>query len=283
VRRYLAAMRARTVQAGADGGSLEGDFGNSACNTTRTEPAARVATAALIDAASAVASGALDTAFVVAKPPTHHAVGNADRCRGRSPRNLAFGFCHLNGMSAAAAAVIDAHPNARVAILDVDVHHGNGNEDTWYESSSVLHVNLNQSGIWPGGGGGRHLHGDPAHIGAKSGRGFNFNYPMEMGEGDPAYVWALLEHVIPRLETFQPTILFVACGFDALEGDPYASMRLSPLWFGWLAARLREESIAPLVFNMEGGYVVDMALCNRFVQRAPRHAVKCRHRMSKSL
>jgi acetoin utilization deacetylase AcuC-like enzyme len=246
-------MRKRTEQAIKDGGTFADEFGSSACNTDRTEPAARVATAALIDAATAVAVGTLDTAFVIAKPPTHHAVGNANRCRGRSPRNLAFGFCHINGISAAAAAVIDAQPGARIVILDVDVHHGNGNEDTWYGASNVLHISLSEAGVWPGGDGG--VHGDPTHIGSGRGRGFNFNYPMEVGEGDPAYVWALLEHVIPRLIEFQPTLLFIACGFDALKGDPYASMELSPPWFGWLAARLREEAIAPLVFNMEGGCV----------------------------
>lgn len=261
-------MRARTEQARKDGGTLAADFGNSAGNTTRTEAAARVAAAALIDAATAVAADALDAAFVIAKPPTHHAVGNAARCRGRSPQNLPFGFCHLNGISAAAAAVLETHSGAKVAILDVDVHHGNGNEDTWYESPDVLHINLSQAGLWPGRIG-QHMHADPTHVGAGAGRGFNFNYPMEVAEGDAAYVWALLEHVIPRLVNFQPKVLFVACGFDAMEGDPYANMRLSPTWFGWMAARLREEGIAPLVFNMEGGYGSFTRCCGVYPLSAP--------------
>lgn len=78
---YLAALRTRTLQAAREGGSVES--GNSALNTALTEPAARVATAALIDASTAVANGSLDAAFVLAKPPTHHAVGNAARARGR--------------------------------------------------------------------------------------------------------------------------------------------------------------------------------------------------------
>lgn len=65
----------------------------------------------------------------------------------------------------------------------------------------------------------------------------------------------LASYVLPKIKHYRPSIIFVACGFDALAGDPYADMRLSAPWFGWLAARLREEAIAPLVFNLEGACV----------------------------
>ena len=105
----------------------------------------------------------LDAAFVIAKPPSHHCVGNAQRLRGATkqafelhqqttcPRATPFGFCHLNSISAAAAAVIDnGPPGTKVAILDVDVHPGNGNEDTWFADADVLTINLSEESIWPG-------------------------------------------------------------------------------------------------------------------------------------
>ena len=77
---------------------------------------------------------------------------------------------------------------------------------------------------------------------------------MPVGEGDAAYCYALLHHALPIIEAFKPEIIFVACGLDAMAGDPYAHMDVTPEWFGWLAAELRERAIAPVVFNLEGGY-----------------------------
>jgi acetoin utilization deacetylase AcuC-like enzyme len=194
----------------------------SAGFTARTERAARVAAAALIDATLAVVRRRYASAFVLCRPPTHHAVGNAGCCRGASPQNLPFGFCHLNGVSAAIAAVWAAAaaaeplaPRPRVAIIDVDVHHGNANEDTWFADGDVLHVNLNEAGIWPGP-----AHGDPLAVGIGRGVGANLNFPMPTGEGDAAYCYAFAAHALPAIERFAPALVLVACGLDALGGDP---------------------------------------------------------------
>ena len=77
---------------------------------------------------------------------------------------------------------------------------------------------------------------------------------MIQGDGNDAYSYAINHYVLPTVKAFQPTMIFIACGFDALAGDPYASMGLTPVWFAWLAARLKEAEIAPVVFNLEGGY-----------------------------
>ena len=90
--------------------------------------------------------------------------------------------------------------------------------------------------------------------GAGVGKGFNVNIPMIQGDGNDAYSYAINHYVLPTVKAFQPTMIFIACGFDALAGDPYASMGLTPVWFAWLAARLKEAEIAPVVFNLEGGY-----------------------------
>lgn len=94
---------------------------------------------------------------------------------------------------------------ARVAILDVDVHPGNGNEDTWYSSAAVLNVNISEEKIWPG-----NCHGDPKMIGTGRGAGYNLNFPMPTREGDCAYVYVMLEHVLPVLADFDPEVIFVA-------------------------------------------------------------------------
>lgn len=141
---YLARMRERTLEAKRRGKLIEAE--TSAGYTVLTEAAARVAAAALIDATLAVAARRFDNAFVLCRPPTHHAVGDAQCCRGESPPNAPFGFCHINGIGAAIAALWARAeeaglPRQRVAIIDVDVHHGNANEDTFYECAEV-HLNL---------------------------------------------------------------------------------------------------------------------------------------------
>ena len=179
---------------------------------------------------------------------------------------MPFGFCHLNGIGVAIAAAWEraaakGEPRPRVAILDVDVHHGNANEDTFWTSGDVLHVNLNERGIWPGP-----EHGDPTAVGQDAGLGANLNFPMPPGEGDAAYVYTLLQHALPAIEEFKPALIIVACGLDAIRGDPYASMNVSPFLFGWLAAELRERRTARVVFNLEGGY--SPAACTVAVYRA---------------
>ena len=245
---YLDAMRRRTSRA-APGRHV--DCGTSAAVGPGTEAAARAGAAAVIDAAVAGARGELDLAMCITKPPGHHVTGNAVRCRGASPRNLPFGFCHLNGVAAAAAAVRkELGPDARVAVLDVDVHHGNGCEDTWYWDGHVLTVSLGEHLLWPGA-----EHHDPEAVGAGAGVGANLNFPLLPGEGDACYVYALLEHALPAIRRFNPALLIVAFGFDPLEQDPYASMNASPALFGWLAAHLRAHPVGrAAIFNLEGGY-----------------------------
>eukprot|EP00037_Helgoeca_nana_P022163 m.225643 g.225643 ORF g.225643 m.225643 type:complete len:655 (+) comp25908_c0_seq4:143-2107(+) len=277
--KYLDGMSARTAEAtdqfGDDSSQVleqsRGKLLPSAGFSILTECAARAGAASLIDATLSVLNGVHSTAFVLCRPPTHHAVGNEKRCRNTSPQLVPYGFCHLNGISAAVAAARNLigkqmsrndpegafkppSPSGRIVILDVDVHAGNGNEDTWYDEPDVLHVNFSEAQVWPGA-----EHGDPRQVGGDGAERSNLNFPMPQEEGDAAYCYALTQHALPAIRDFRPDLIMVACGFDALDGDPYASMALTPEWFGWLAAELHEASIAPFVFNLEGGY--DPALC----------------------
>lgn len=129
---------------------------------------------------------------------------------------------------------------------------GNANEDTWYASPSVMTINVSQSGIWPGP-----MHGRAEDVGSGEGRGFNLNFPVPEGEGDGAYVYLFEKYVFPALIKYRPELVVVASGFDAIEGDPYAGMRVTPAWFGWATARLVEITrciACPMVLNLEGGY-----------------------------
>lgn len=151
----------------------------------------------------------------------------------------------------------------------------------------VLHCNLNEQGIWPGP-----EHGAPAAVGSKAGVGANLNFPMPTSEGDAAYCYTFNKFIFPDLAAFDPVrppqaalakaalanvmahvtvhvtaqeLVFVACGLDAMAGDPYATMAVTPGWYGWLAAELASgawryagaastASTLPVVFNLEGGY-----------------------------
>eukprot|EP00040_Diaphanoeca_grandis_P028307 m.163744 g.163744 ORF g.163744 m.163744 type:complete len:561 (+) comp31303_c0_seq1:82-1764(+) len=251
-KRYLQGFRSRTKKAVKANQHFE--LSTSTGYGKFTEKAARAGVGTLIDATMVVAQGLARSTFVLCRPPTHHAVGNETRARGQSPKLLPYGFCHMNAISAAIAVVREKMksewgPRAPIVILDVDVHPGNGNEDTWWDDDSVLHINLNEHLIWPGP-----KHGRPDAVGGDNGIGANLNFPIPREQGNAAYTYTLLKHVIPIIQSFKPKMIFVACGFDPIRGDAYALMNVSPNWFGWLSAELLEANVAPLVFNLEGGY-----------------------------
>jgi len=212
--------------------------GNSAaCDRNKTEDAARKAVAALIDLAKDVwNNGRRDAskpshAFSLTKPPSHHTVGNSELARypeelraGEEEANTPLGFCHLNAIAAACGQLLsiegkDGIAPERIAILDFDVHHGNGNEDTFYHDPRVLTISLHEEGIWPGDDNGR-----PEYTGdEKQAPGSNLNVRLPTGSGDTAYCRAMEESVFKKLEDFQPALIFVAAGFDAMLGDGYAN------------------------------------------------------------
>jgi acetoin utilization deacetylase AcuC-like enzyme len=196
---------------------------------------------ALLAAGAAVqaAGHALDQhepAFALVRPPGHHA-----------ERDRAMGFCLYNNVAVAAAYAL-ARGLERIAIVDVDVHHGNGTQWIFYEEPRVLYVSTHQFPFYPGTGA-------ADEVGRAAGAGFTFNVPLEAGATDADYLLVYQNAVIPVLGRFAPRLVLVSAGFDAHERDPLASMRLTTSGYAAVVGRLM--AAAPkgaIAFVTEGGY-----------------------------
>jgi acetoin utilization deacetylase AcuC-like enzyme len=178
-------------------------------------------------------------ALAMVRPPGHHA-----------ERSRAMGFCLFNNI-AVAAAHARAKGAARVAIVDYDVHHGNGTQHTFESDPSVLYVSLHQFPFYPGTGA-------ADEIGGGAGKGFTVNLPLEVGSVDEDYRVTFSEVVVPVLRQYDPDLLLVSAGFDAHERDPLAGMRMTSSAFGAMTMELRrvaEECCeGRMVLMTEGGY-----------------------------
>jgi acetoin utilization deacetylase AcuC-like enzyme len=200
---------------------------------------ALLAAGSAIDAVERVMGRSHQTALALVRPPGHHA-----------ERDRAMGFCLYNNV-AVAAAHARAIGAGRVAIVDFDVHHGNGTQHSFEDDPSVLYVSIHQWPFYPGTGA-----SDETGVG--EGKGFTVNLPLEAGAADADYRLVFEEVVVPVLRQFTPDVLLVSAGFDAHERDPLASMRLTTACFGAVASEL--ERVAEECCNgrmalvTEGGY-----------------------------
>jgi acetoin utilization deacetylase AcuC-like enzyme len=187
----------------------------------------------------AVLAGEHYSALALTRPPGHHAT-----------RRRAMGFCLFNNIALAAQAALD-HGLDRVAIVDFDVHHGNGTQDIFYQRSDVLYVSCHQYPLYPGTGAGDER-------GRGEGEGFTVNVPMGAGGGQAEYLAVFDEVFDPALRRFGPELLLVSAGFDAHRNDPLAQMELSGDDYGLLAGRLsrwtEELCGGRSVWVLEGGY-----------------------------
>ena len=184
-------------------------------------------------AAGTAIEAALSGGFALVRPPGHHAL-----------RQRAMGFCIFNNIAIATRAVQRELGLERVAIVDFDVHHGNGTQALFQEDDSVLFVSLHQWPFYPGTGG----PDDQADT--------TLNIPMPAGSGDLEYVRAFEETVEPAVARFEPELVLVSAGFDAHVDDPLANMRVSEEGFRELARR--SAALAPRVGAvLEGGYELE--------------------------
>ena len=191
-------------------------------------------------ACSAVESAlAGETAFAVARPPGHHA-----------GRDYGMGFCLTNHAAVAAGHAL-SEGLEKVAILDWDVHHGNGTQDIFYRDASVLYLSVHQSPFYPGTG-------KAGEVGRGEGSGFTVNVPLPAGSGEDLYAAAFGGVFLPVLREFGPGVILVSAGFDAHADDLLGGMALSSDSFGRFAALVsdlsREVGAAPPAFVLEGGY-----------------------------
>ncbi len=201
--------------------------------------AARLAAGGALAAVRSVVAGDPAVPFVAMRPPGHHA--EADH---------AMGFCLVNNVAVAAADALAAGLE-RVAIVDWDVHHGNGTEHIFAGSSEVLYVSLHQSPHYPGTG-------RSSDVGQGEGTGYTVNLPLPAGSGHREYSYAFKEAVLPVLERYQAQLLIVSAGFDVHERDPLAGIVLGASSISWMTARLREvaqrSAKGRIVHVLEGGY-----------------------------
>jgi acetoin utilization deacetylase AcuC-like enzyme len=222
--------------------AIEGTRGQSVmidADTFTCPDTARVAR--LAAGAAVMATDERSDALVLVRPPGHHA-----------EPGQAMGFCFYNNVAVAAAAA-RASGIDRVAIVDIDVHHGNGTERMFYGERSVLFVSTHQYPLYPGTG----AAGD---IGSGEGLGHTINIPIEAGATDGDYQRICDVVIDPVLDEYAPGLLLVSAGFDAHEDDPLAQMRLTTAGYRWLAARLRQaarRAKCPIVFVTEGGYALE--------------------------
>ena len=205
-----------------------------------SDEVARLAAGAVLTAVDHVLDGPRGTrAFAMVRPPGHHA--EADR---------AMGFCLYNSIAVGAAAA-RARGLSRVAIVDYDVHHGNGTQWMFYDDPTVLFVSSHQYPFYPGTGA-------ATDTGKGDGVGYTVNCPLEVGATDADFDLVYREAVIPVLQQFKPQLLLVSAGFDAHERDPLAGMRMTTNGIGRLTTRLMraadEVCEGRMVLVSEGGY-----------------------------
>ena len=183
-----------------------------------------------------VFAGRADNVFVAARPPGHHA-----------ERNQAMGFCLFNNAAIAARHAQKAHGAERVAIVDWDVHHGNGTQDIFWDDPSVLYCSTHQMPLYPG-------------TGAKdeTGVGNIVNAPLSPGDGSETFEDAFRSRVLTALDEFRPDLIIISAGFDAHHRDPLAEINLTEDDFDWATGELMDRagqwSSNRLVSLLEGGY-----------------------------
>jgi acetoin utilization deacetylase AcuC-like enzyme len=208
--------------------------------STGSWDAALAASGAAVQATELVLTGRYRNAFSMARPPGHHV---------ESRRQI--GFCLFNNVAIAAEHARLHHGLERIAIVDWDVHHGNGTQEIFYSRSDVLFCSVHQWPLFPGSG-------LEHERGSGEGEGFTINAPLPAGSGDHDVLRVFDDRFGPAIESFEPDLTMVSAGFDAHRDDPLSEMSMSPSGFAQLAGRVSSWADklcnGRLVLVLEGGY-----------------------------
>jgi acetoin utilization deacetylase AcuC-like enzyme len=201
---------------------------------------ALLAVGGVIAAIDAVMSAKAKNAFCAVRPPGHHAESSR-----------AMGFCLFNNVAVGVRYVQEKYGFRKVAIVDWDVHHGNGTQEIFYDDPSVLYISTHQYPFYPGTGA-------TEERGAGKGRGFTLNFPLKVETDGEEYVELFNEKILPALEEFKPSFLFVSAGFDAHKDDPLAGLLLDESTYAEITRMIvgASEKLCDgrIVSVLEGGY-----------------------------
>ena len=206
--------------------------------------AACLAVGGVMEAIEAVLQGKVDNVFGLVRPPGHHA-----------ERNRAMGFCIFNNIAVGAKYAMKTHGIERVLIIDWDVHHGNGTQNTFYEDPKVLYFSTHRYGFfYPGTGA-------PAEVGTGKGEGFTVNVPMSPGSGDAEYGNIFLHMLKPIALSYKPQLILVSAGFDTYSRDPLGGMMMTENGYTRLTNIIMDIAQTTcggkIIISLEGGYDLD--------------------------
>jgi acetoin utilization deacetylase AcuC-like enzyme len=235
LRSHAGDMICRLQMAEGNRGYFDGDTAYS----ERSVATALLAAGSTLEAALRIYRGEARRGFSLVRPPGHHAV-----------RDRPMGFCFFNNVAVAVAAILAEAPSARVAVVDFDLHHGNGTQEAFYDDPNVLFISSHRFPYYPGTG-------SIDEIGDGRGRGTTLNFPMGKAYGDSVFLELYRDVVVRALTQFKADILLVSAGFDGHREDPMQGFDISSATFGLIAESLihaAEISNGKILFVLEGGY-----------------------------
>jgi acetoin utilization deacetylase AcuC-like enzyme len=220
-----------------------GSFDLDTYATAFSDMAARISAGGAVRAIDAVVGEGFDACFAVVRPPGHHATTGS-----------AMGFCLYNNVAVAVEHARATLGITRSAIVDIDVHHGNGSEATFWNDPTVLYTSLHEYPFYPGTGA-------LADRGGPGAKGLTVNVPLAAGTSAATWLQGFDDAVLPALRAFEPELIVVSCGFDAHRDDPLADLRLDTATYATVAERLASLTALPAagrtVWVLEGGYDLD--------------------------
>ena len=204
---------------------------------------ALLAVGGVLAGVDAVMNGILRNVFCAVRPPGHHA-----------EKNTVMGFCLFNNVAIAARYAQAKYNVERVAIIDWDVHHGNGTQHIFYDDKSVFYFSTHQFPFYPGTG-------SRSERGAGEGESYTLNIPMRAGSGEKEYLEAFHNEILPALEGYRPDLIMISAGFDAHKDDPLANINLTEESFTTMTSMMMEAAGkccgGKIVSVLEGGYNLD--------------------------